>query len=88
MSFVLILPVIVTTNLKELTPIIKMAKYGIIAIAVYGLFIFYIFFKNIFSEDWDIHKNDDKLGLHSFTLNFADIAGNYALAFFIHNVIV
>lgn len=61
-----------------------MAKYGVIAIIAYFLFIFYIFFQNVskagFQEKWETQ-------MKYFTTDFGDIAGTFSLAFFLHNCV-
>ncbi len=69
--------------MRELSPLIRLAKYGVIAIMVYGLFIIYIFFKNVTSSGFS-----DRWGqMHMFTSDFSGVAGNFSLAFFLHNCV-
>lgn len=83
----LIIPIFLLCSMKELTFIIKLAKYGISAVVTYFVFIFYIFFVNITSENFSKKWHDPDTGMQLFTKNFGELAGALALAFFGHNVV-
>lgn len=41
--------------IKDIRTIVKIAHYGVIALFAYGVFIIYIFTKNILSDDFSIN---------------------------------
>lgn len=70
--------------LKELTTIIKAARFGILAIIGYGIFIMYVFIKNIATGDIPFSAKWDTLPMFKFDLkDLSGIAGNFALAYYI-----
>lgn len=77
----MLVPCSISLVIKDISKIIKLAEYGVIAIFSYGFFIIYIFIKNLFSSNFN--SND----IVYFTWNFSDPAGSFALAFMIHNSI-
>lgn len=83
----LIIPVLLLCSMKELSFVIKLAQYGIIAVTTFLIFIFYIFFANITSQDFSKKWNDPDAGMKLFSKNFGEFAGTVALAFFGHNVV-
>ncbi|EAR97831.1 transmembrane amino acid transporter protein (macronuclear) [Tetrahymena thermophila SB210] len=82
-AIILIVPYFVLFSLRNLSFIIKLGKIGVFAIFVYGLFIIETFIENIASGN--VSKYWDKMTY--FSPNFALVAGSFALAFFIHNII-
>ena len=77
----MLVPCSILLVIKDISKIIKLAEYGVIAIFSYGFFIIYIFIKNFFSS------NFNSKDIVYFTWNFSDPAGSFALAFMIHNSI-
>jgi sodium-coupled neutral amino acid transporter 9 len=77
----MLIPCSISLVIKDISKIIKLAEYGVIAIFSYGFFIIYIFIKNLFSS------NFNSKDIVYFTWNFSDPAGSFALAFMIHNSI-
>lgn len=69
--------------MKNITNIIALGKYGIVAIFSYFIFIIYIFIKNIMDETFNSKLNDLKL----FSNDFGGVTGTFSLAFFLHNSI-
>jgi sodium-coupled neutral amino acid transporter 9 len=63
--------------------LLKLAEVGVVAIFSYGVFIIYIFFSNIQSTTFEQHKSE----ITYFTFNISEPAGQFALAFMIHNAI-
>ncbi|KAL4486141.1 hypothetical protein ABPG72_012194 [Tetrahymena utriculariae] len=82
-AILLIVPYFILFSLRNLSFIIKLGKIGVFAIFVYGLFIIETFIENIASGN--VSKYWDKMTY--FSPNFALVAGSFALAFFIHNII-
>jgi hypothetical protein len=58
-----------------------MARFGVVALFSYLLFIFYIFADNIYTGKAKLSE------INMFTSDIADICGNFALAFMVHNAI-
>lgn len=79
----MIVPCFILFSLRNLSLIIKFGKVGVIAIFAYGLFIIETFIENIANGNVTKHWNEMKY----FSPNFALVAGSFALAFFIHNII-
>lgn len=72
--------------IKKMSIIVKCAGYGAIAMYIYMAFILYIFFDNVAHDR--ITPNLKNLNLVSTDLSvIANIIGNFALAFQIHNSI-
>jgi hypothetical protein len=44
--------------LKNIGFLLKLAEIGVVAILSYGIFILYIFIKNITSSEFDVYKED------------------------------
>ena len=82
--FCIAIPVFFLSSMKELTPIIKLGSYGVLAVLVYGVFIIYIFITAVVNPDFQ-QNWDTKMEL--FTTNFSAVAGTFSLAFFVHNVV-
>ena len=77
------IPIQILAAKRDLSAILKMAKYGIIALLAYFAFIIYIFFENVTSQGF----HDKFKKLHYFSTDFGLIAGVFALAFFGHNFV-
>lgn len=67
--------------LKNLSFIIHLAQYGVIAIISYVVFVIYIFINNLATGNAQAHWSEFKY----FTSDIASIAGALALAFQIHS---
>ena len=81
------LPIFILFSLKDLTFIIRIARFGVFAIFLYGVFLIYKFIENLVSGG--IKENSDKLRLFASNIwELAGVIGNLALAFFVHNFIV
>jgi sodium-coupled neutral amino acid transporter 9 len=70
--------------MKELTGIIKLAKFGVVAVVLYGSFILYSFIDNVLSGRVADYWNSD---VKYFSDDVAGVAGSFALAFFVHNCV-
>jgi sodium-coupled neutral amino acid transporter 9 len=83
-AIILIVPLFFIFCMKELTGIIKLAKFGVISVLLYGLFILYSFIDNLQSGRVAAKWDSD---LKYFSNDVAGVAGSFALAFFIHNCV-
>ncbi|CAK62184.1 unnamed protein product (macronuclear) [Paramecium tetraurelia] len=82
-ALIVFLPLSTLLLIKDITTIVKIAHYGVIALFAYGIFIIYIFIVNLASED--ISQKFEQITLWSW--EFSQPAGQFALAFMIHNAI-
>lgn len=72
--------------MKNIEKIVKLSEFGIISIFGFCLFIFYVFYDNIYIEETPLSAIND----HLFTGHVKDLAligGNCALAFHMHTEI-
>jgi sodium-coupled neutral amino acid transporter 9 len=76
---ILFVPLSCLLLFKDITQIIEIAKFGIIALVAYSLFVVYIFVVNISGASFNF--DDVKL----FSWNFGSPAGQFCLAFLVHN---
>lgn len=62
--------------IKDIAVIVKLARFGVVALLCYMIFIFYIFLDNIISGRAKAHWSEMKY----FTSDVATVMGNFALA--------
>ncbi|KRW98791.1 hypothetical protein PPERSA_10562 [Pseudocohnilembus persalinus] len=81
---VLAIPVFFVISMKDLSFIIKLGQYGVLAVTAYGLYITYLFIYNLSIPDFSVNWGEVKL----FPTDISSIVlvmGNFGLAFFIHS---
>jgi sodium-coupled neutral amino acid transporter 9 len=83
LALILFFPLGVPLFIRNIGILIKLAEFGVVAIISYGLFVLYIFFQNLFDGTISSHVGE----MTYFTMNLSEPAGQFALAFMVHNTI-
>jgi sodium-coupled neutral amino acid transporter 9 len=83
LSLILFIPLAIPLFIRNISKLIKLAEFGVVAIVSFGVFVLYIFLRNVLDGTVSKYIGD----MVYFTTNISEPAGQFALAFMVHNTI-